>query len=280
MFCDEDPHTLSGFSPKRKESPYFLPMRFALLFLACTIGTRGAETVSIAAAANLVYVLDDLNAEFKRSASDIVITTATGASGSLVAQIRNGAPYDVFLSADLDFPLALVQAGQADAKSLVTFAVGRLVLWTARSDLELTELTAAVRNPTMRKLAIANPKTAPYGRAAQQTLEKLGLWSVAQPKLVLGENITQTAQFVETGNADAGFVAMSLVCSPRLRNHGRWLEIPAYLHAPLAHGAVLTSHGATNSAAGRYLAFLHSAAARKILERFGYSVPEIKPSGT
>jgi molybdate transport system substrate-binding protein len=275
------PHPAHNEDIARQQSPAFLelsrPMKSRFfLFLAIVLtacGARAAESISIAAAANLVYALDALNAEFRHAAPDVTVTVATGASGNLVAQIKNGAPYDVFLSADLDYPRALVKAGHADEKSLVTFATGRLVLWTMKPGLELPTVTGVVRNPAVQKLALANVETAPYGRAAKQALEKLGAWAEAQPKLVIGENITQTAQFVETGNADAGFVAMSLVLSPKLKDQGRWLEVEAGLYASLDHGAVLTTRGAANPAAARYLAFLGSPAARKILEDFGYHVP-------
>lgn len=240
--------------------------------------TENSATVSIAAASNLIYALDSLNAAFleienpkSKIENPTAITISTAASGTLVAQIKNGAPCDVFLSADLDYPQALMQSGHADAKSLTTFATGRLVLWTTRPDLALADIAATVRDPAVKKIAVANRDTAPYGRAALQALEHLGLSAVAQPKLVTGENITQTAQFVETGNADAGFVALSLVLSPRLRDRGRWLEVPADLHAPLAHGAVLTTRGAANPAARRYFEFLRSEPAKKILRASGYS---------
>ena len=235
--------------------------------------SRGEETLSIAAAANLVHALDALNAEFARAVPGVAVTTATGSSGSLVAQIKNGAPFDLFLSADLDYPRALITAGLADGKSLAVFATGRLVLWTMRPGLNLESITEVVRDPAVKKIAIANLDTAPYGRAARQALEKLGAWSDAQPKLVIGENISQTAQFVATGNADLGFVALSLVLAPNLTEKGRWLAVPAERYAPLAHGAVLTMRGAANPAALKYLAFLRSAAARKVLEGFGYGVP-------
>ena len=117
-------------------------------------------------------------------------------------------------------------------------------------------------------------ETAPYGRAAKEALVKLGVWTSVEPKVVTGENITQTAQFVETGNADAGFVAMSLVLSPKLKTKGVWIEVPSELYAPLDHGAVITKHGRDNAAAKRYLLFLHSAEAKEIFARFGYRVPE------
>ena len=254
-------------------------LKHALLFILALSGVRAAESVSVAAAANLVYALDALNAEFKKSAPDVAVTTATGASGGLVAQIKNGAPFDVFLSADLDYPRALVAANQADAKSLATFATGRLVLWSTRPGVEVKSVADTVRNPAVKKIAIANRDTAPYGRAAQQALEKLGVWTDAQPKLVVGENITQTAQFVETGNADIGFVALSLVLAPNLKERGRWLEVPAELYAPLDHGAVLTNRGAANPAARKYLEFLTSEAAKKILRAFGYGVPSGSAGG-
>jgi molybdenum ABC transporter molybdate-binding protein len=233
----------------------------------------GAEKVSIAAAANLTYVLEPLNAAFLQANPGTEVSVLTGASGNLVTQIENGSPNDVFLSADMDFPRRLVKAGAADGSTLVDFAVGRLALWTTRPGLALTSVAAAVHSPAVQKLAIANPATAPYGAAAMQALAKLGLQAEARPKVVTGENITQTAQFVETGNADAGFVALSLVLSPRLRERGRWIEVPPGLYAPLDQGAVLTKHGQDNAAARRYLAFLRSPAAGEILNRFGYRVP-------
>lgn len=251
-------------------------LALALLLAVPPAAVRAAEAVSVAAAANFVYALDALNAEFQQAAPAVKVTTATAASGSLVAQIRNGAPFDVFLSADLDYPRALIKAGQADASSLTIFATGRLVLWTTRPGLSPDNLAATVRNPAVKKLALANPATAPYGRAARQALEKLGLWVDLQPKLVFGESVSQTAQFVDTGNADAGFVALSLLFAPNLRDKGRWLAVPAALHEPLAHGAILTTRGATNPAARRYLNFLGSPAARTILARFGYDVPASK----
>jgi molybdate transport system substrate-binding protein len=249
--------------------------RLAMLFIACGGSARAAEKVSVAAAANLVYALEAITIEFRSAAPDVAVTMTTGASGSLFAQIKNGAPFDVFLSADIDYPRQIAAAGLGDPATLRTFATGRLVLWTTRASLVVSDIAAVLRNADVRKVAIAQPKTAPYGRAAQATLAQLGVWSEAQGKIVIGENISQTAQFVETGNADAGFVALSLVLSPQLRNTGRWLEVPPALYArvPLDHAALLTTRGAANPAARRFLDFLGSEAARKILRQFGYAVP-------
>ncbi|MBP6506003.1 MAG: molybdate ABC transporter substrate-binding protein [Opitutaceae bacterium] len=232
-----------------------------------------AATLSVAAAANLVYALDALHAAFKQLEPETTINVTLGASGSLVTQITHGAPFDVFLSADLYYPQALIKAGQADADSLTPFATGQLVLWTTKPGLELTALATAVRQPSVKKIAIANPATAPYGRAAQAALTQLGVWAEVQPRLVTGENISQTAQFVSSGNADLGFVALSLVLSPQLAEKGRWLAVPAGLHAPLTQGAVLTRRGAANPAARRYLEFLLSPTARGVFARFGYGPP-------
>lgn len=250
------------------------PLQALLVLLGGVFSTvSAAADLSVAAASNLVYALDELNAEFQRIAPDVTLSVSTGASGNLVAQIGNGAPFDVFLSADLDYPRALIKSGHAVPESLTTFAVGQLVLWTTRPDVEIATLAAAVRSPVVRSIAIAQTETAPYGRAARQALDKAGLWNEVRPKLVTGENITQTAQFVETGNADVGLVALSLVLSPRLKERGRWTGIPPDQYAPLDQGMVITRRGATNPAAERYRAYLRGPEARKILERFGYGVP-------
>jgi molybdate transport system substrate-binding protein len=254
------------------------PLILAVCALLCGGIVRAASShssLSVAAAANLAYVLEALNAEFKKTAPDVTLTTTTGASGSLFAQLKHGAPFDVFLSADTDYPRQVIAAKLGDAATLRTFATGRLAFWTMRSDLDLKDIAAAIRDARVKKIAIAQPKTAPYGRAAQAALEKLGAWGAAQRKLVVGESITQTAQFVETGNADAGFVALSLVSSPKLAHKGRWTEVPPELYSsvPLDHAVVLTTRGAKNPAAGRFLEFLASDAAKKILREHAYNVP-------
>ncbi len=231
------------------------------------------QAVSVAAAANLIYALEALDGRFTELHPRVAVTTSTGASGNLVAQIRNGAPYDVFLSADRDFAERLVRGGQAKAETLRVFGIGRLALWTTRPGLDLGAVDRAVLDPAVRRIALANPETAPYGLAARQALEKLGLWDTVQPRLVRGENVSQAAEFVETGNADAGFVALSLLMSPKLRDRGRWIEVPAGLYLPLSQVAVLTTRGAANPAARDYIGFLGSQDAGSILEAFGYRLP-------
>lgn len=255
-------------------------MRAPRLLGACFIlflGSRalaGAEgALSIAAASNLTFAIQALDAEFGKESPGVHVSASMGASGGIVAQIGNGAPYDVFLSADLEYPQALVKGGHALASSLTPFAVGRLVLWTVKPGIDVSDVAALVRNPAVHAIAIANPDSAPYGRAARQALVGLGIWSDARAKVVTAENISQAAQFVGTGNADAGFVALSAVVSPGLKGKGTWREVPASEYDPILQAAVITTHGSSNPEAARYLAFLRSDAAKAILRDFGYGIP-------
>ena len=223
-----------------------------------------------------MFCLEELNRQFTNSHPAVTLRTSTGSSGNFFAQIRNGAPFDLFLSADMSYPKELIKAGAAEQSSLFQYAVGRLALWTVNTNLALTNGLLALRDPTVKHIAIANPEHAPYGRAAREALRHAGLWDTLQPRLVLGENISQAAQFVQTGNADAGIVALSLVLSPRLTNVGRWVEVPPNTYPPLEQGAVLTRRGKDNSAASAYLKFLQSGQAREIFDRYGFRLPSGK----
>lgn len=253
-----------------------LPL-LATLLLAAPDAGRAAEParVSVAAASNLAYVIDALHAGFGRFAPEVKVMSALGPTGGLFAQISHGAPFDVFLSADVDTPRTLVARGGGDAASLRVFATGRLVVWTTRTDVDLTDLGAAALHARVARVALAQPATAPYGRAAQAALEHAGAWDKARAKLVFGDSLTQTVQFVETGAADLGLVALSAVKSPRLAGRGVWRELSPEEHTgvSLDHAVVLTTRGATNPAARRYLDFLASDAARKILLAAGYATP-------
>ncbi len=253
-----------------------MPLRYVLIFLLILCPWAPllrAEKLTVAAAANLTYVMDAINAAFKKAEPAGEVTTVIGSSGNLFAQIQNGAPIDVFLSADIDYPKKLVDAGNADASSLFTFVTGRLVLWTADCTMKLADLATALADPRVKHIAIANPATAPYGHAAKEALLNLDLWTANEGKLVIGESITQTAQFVETGNAEVGFVALSLMLFPKHKTKGCYCVVPRELYQPLDQGAVITRYGAANTAARRYLEFLKTRAARDIFERFGYGIP-------
>jgi len=248
-------------------------MKSLLLVLAIAIGfhrpLRAAEQLSIAAASDLMYCLDALHAAFSKQHPGIELKTSTGSSGNFFAQIQNGAPFDVFLSADMSYPEELIKAGLADEKSLTVYALGRIVVWTAGDKVDVTAGIQALNGATVTKVAIANPGHAPYGRAAKAALQHAKLWDHLEPKIVYGENIAQTAQFIETGNAEAGIVALALVRSPKLAKVGHWVEIPLENYPRLEQAAVVTKTGLSNPASALYLTFLRAPAAREIFDRFG-----------
>ncbi|MBV8659492.1 MAG: molybdate ABC transporter substrate-binding protein [Burkholderiales bacterium] len=246
-----------------------LPALLALLLIPVAL----AQELTIAAAADLSYCLDDLNATFKQSHPGIDIKVSTGSSGNFYAQIANGGPFDVFMSADMGYPQKLIDAGQADGKTLMRYAIGKLAIWTLDSKLDLSAGLTALRQPEVKRIAIASPEHAPYGRAAQQALEKAKLWDELQPRIVRGENISQTAQFVQTGNVDAGIVALSLLKAPKLQGVGHWVLVPLDAFPQMDQGAVVTQRGQANPLAAAYLAFLASPQARTIFNRYGFELP-------
>jgi molybdate transport system substrate-binding protein len=246
-----------------------------LLAMAAIGGqTAHARELSIAAASDLVFCLEELNKTFHQAHPEIVLKSITGASGNLYAQISNGAPFDVFLSADMRYPLELIKAGLASPESLTLYAIGHLVVWTASDAVDISSGIRSLAAPGIRTVAIANPEYAPYGRAAKAALVYFDVWDAVQEKLVFGENIAQASHFVETGNADAGIVALSIVLAPGLSAKGRWIEVPEYAYSPLEQGAVVTRNGASNPAAQVYIDFLRSAEARAIFDRFGFRLPQ------
>ena len=231
------------------------------------------NNIFIAAAADLVYCIDALNSAFEQTHPNTAVRVSTSSSGNLFAQIKNGAPFDLFLSADTAYPHELVKAGLAEESSLTTYAIGRLALWTTNEKLNVKERGLEILRDAqlVKKIAIANPDHAPYGRAAKAALEQAGLWNEIQDRIVLGENIAQTAQFVQTGNADVGIVSLSSLSSPSLRGVGDFFEIKT--DPPIEQSAVLTKRGSGNTAAKAYLEFLRSNQARDILKEHGFQIP-------
>jgi molybdate transport system substrate-binding protein len=250
---------------------------FALV-LSCLLSlpAQAAPQLLVAAASDLAYCTDELAAAFKAEAPEAELKFSTGSSGNFFAQIRNGAPFEVFLSADVGYPAQLAKLGAADGKTLTTYAVGQLALWTVDEQVDLSHGLAVLREPRTGRVAIANPATAPYGRAARALLERNGLWIAVQPKLVIGENIAQTAQFVQSGNAQLGIVSVSLLRSPRLAGVGRYMLLPDG-DGPIEQAAIVTAAGRNNPLAARFVRFLASPAAHAIFERHGFALPR-KPS--
>ena len=233
-----------------------------------------SQEVRIAAAADLKFAMDDLSEKFdKQTGTKIKVTY--GSSGNFYSQMQNGAPFDLFFSADIDYPRKLDAAGLAEPGTLFEYAVGRIVIWMpAASKIDLTKQGwNALLDPTVEKIAIANPEHAPYGRAAVAALQKAGIYDSAKAKLVFGENISQAAQFVQSGNAQAGIVALSLAVSPPMREGKRW-DIPADLHPPIEQGAILLKSAKNKQAAQLFLEFVKSAAGRATLAKYGFEFPE------
>lgn len=232
-----------------------------------------AQTLRVAAASDLQFVMQDLGDQFeKRSGTKLAISY--GSSGNFRAQIENGAPFDVFFSADAMYPQQLVASGAAEGKSFIVYAQGHLVLWApAGGELHLAARGFEVlKDGRVKKIAIANPAHAPYGRATVAALQKAGLYEKIQSKLVYGENISQTAQFVQSGSAQIGILALSLTYADSLKGGERW-EIPAEDYPPLQQAAVIVQASPNKAAAKQFLEFVKSEEGRKILTKFGLTPP-------
>jgi molybdate transport system substrate-binding protein len=251
-----------------------MAVRWLLAFIAALVFSAArADTVNIAVAANFAAPAKAL-AEVLHQTTGHTANLSFGATGAFTAQIENGAPFDVLMSADAQSPARLKAEGLTVLGSRQTYAIGRLALWSAQPGL-VDEQGKVLGSGRFDKLAIANPKLAPYGQAALQTLEKLGLTAQLKPKLVIGENIGQTYQFVASGNAPLGFVALSQVMKGGKPAAGGSLWVVSdTLHAPIVQDAVLLRHGVTNPAARAWLALLRSLAAQNLIRGYGYAVPD------
>src|SRR4051794_33726074 len=199
-----------------------------------------------------------------------------GASGALTQQIQNGAPFDLFFSADMDYPRQLISQGQADSAGLYEYSLGTLVLWVPASsslDVERKGLSVLL-DPSIKKIAIANPQHAPYGRAAVEALKHAGLYDRLADRFVLGENVSQAAQFAESGNAQAGFVALAHAASPTMRGKGKYWQVPAEYYPPLAQGVVVLAHSSHKKEAAEFLNYVNSNEAEEMLRKYGFTLPE------
>ena len=241
-----------------------------VLVFACQVAQAAPLTVAVAA--NVKYVFDELKTEFKKS-SGIDVNGVFASSGKITAQIKSGAPYDVFMSADMEFPQALYTEGLAVAAPKV-YARGVLVLWTLQP-LDLTQGLAVLTNPAVKKVAMANPKLAPYGEEAMRALMHFKLRSAVESKLIYGESISQVNQYIDTQAVEVGFTAKSVVLAPQMQGRGKWIEVPRESYQPIEQGIVLlkNSNGANALAAKQFMEFMASAQARKILQNFGYLLP-------
>ncbi len=250
----------------------------ALLGLAVAVPAGAGEAgqdLTVAAASDLNFAFKDIVAEFEKTTGRQV-RLSMGSSGHFFSQIQHGAPFDLYFSADIAYPRKLEEAGLAVPGSLYRYAVGRIVLWVPRSsplDLERSGL-GVLQDPSIKRIAIANPKHAPYGRAAVSAMRHYQVHDLVRDKLVLGENVSQAAQFVESGAADVGIIALSLALAPAMKEAGRYWEIPADAHPPLEQAGVVLTRSTNQEAAGSFLEFLKSEPGRGIMRRYGFALPD------
>ena len=246
----------------------------ALLF-ACLLLlslSAQAEKITVAAAADLKFAMDEIVTTFKKANAGDEIDVIYGSSGKFHTQIQQGAPYDLYFSADIGFPRELAKNGFA-ASEVKPYAFGRIVLWSASQD--ATQMTlASLTDPNITRIAIANPKHAPYGKRAEEALRASGMWDKVEPKLVYGENISHTAQFVQTKNAQVGIIALALAINPELASKGGYWLIPDNLHEPLEQGFIITKEGANNALAKRFADYMGGKPARAVMTKYGFVLPE------
>jgi len=244
--------------------------------LACALPAlllgQAPKQLTIAAASDLQTVLPEIVREFERTAPARV-SVSYGSSGNFFAQIQNGAPFDVFLSADVDYPRQLADAGLADRSTLQVYATGHLVVWARReSKIDLSRGLAVLTDARVRRVAIANPNYAPYGRAAVAALRDAGLYATTRLKLVMGESLAQAAQLVESGNADVGLLSRSLVLGPTLKAEGTYADVRTAYPA-IEQAGVVVKASREPALARAFIAFMRRDETGRQLERFGFALP-------
>ena len=256
-------------------------MRGLLIALTLLAGIGGpapgiaqAGEITIAAAADLNFVVKELVADFEKKTGNTV-KLSLGSSGNFFAQLSNGAPFDLFFSADIGYPKKLEEAGLAESGMLYRYAVGRIVVWVPKgSPIDVGALgMKALQHPSVKKIAIANPKHAPYGRAAVAAMEHFKVYEAVKGNLVLGENISQTAQFVQTGGADIGIIAFSLAVAPAVREAGLFWEVPPEAYPRLEQGAVIMRTAKNSKTARVFLDYVRGPEGRGIFARHGFLIP-------
>ena len=239
------------------------------------IPARGQE-IAVAAAADLKFAMTDVAGQYEKQTGNKVNVTY-GSSGNFFSQLQNGAPFDLFFSADIDYARKLDAAGLAEPGTLYLYAIGRIAIWTPPdSKMDVTALGwKALLDERVQKIAIANPEHAPYGRAAVAAMQKAGIYDQVKSKLVYGDNISQAAQFVQSGSAQAGIVALSLAISAGMKDGKRW-DIPEDLHPPIEQAAILMKNAKNKEAARAFLDFVKSDGARATLAKYGFTFPAKK----
>lgn len=247
-------------------------VRLLLVLLLAWAPLTQAEKITIAAAADLKFAMDELVVEFRQAHPTDKVEVIYGSSGKFHTQIQQGAPFDLYFSADIEFPRLLAKAGFA-ASEVIPHAFGRIVLWSTTQDASKMTL-ASLTDPAIKRIAIANPKHAPYGMRAVEALKQSGLWDKVESKLVYGDNIAHTAQFVQTGNAQVGIIALALALNPELAAKGDYWLIPEQLHTPLEQGFIITKRAEHNALAKQFADYMESKPAREVMTRYGFVLPD------
>jgi molybdate transport system substrate-binding protein len=231
------------------------------------------QTLTIAAASDLKFALDELLQGFRARHPGAEVQVTYGSSGNFLAQLANGAPFDVFLSADVAYPRKLAEQGLV-ADAVFLYAVGRIVVWVPKDSPLPVEQRGleALKDPAARRIAIANPQHAPYGRAAEAALKSQGVYDAVKDKLVLGENIAQTAQFVQSGAAEAGIIALALALAPAMKDQGRAWEVPLEAYPRMEQGGAILKHAKTPALAQAFRDYLLGPEGKALLERYGFSL--------
>jgi len=239
------------------------------------VSSRAPSALTIAAASDLRFALADIIRGYEANHSGVKVKATFGSSGNFYAQLSNGANFDVFLSADIAYPTKLAEAKIADEGSVFAYATGAIVVW-ARVDgpVDPSVLKAsALTDGRVRKIAIANPEHAPYGRAAVAAMRAMGVYDAAAARLVMGDGVSQAMQFVESGAADVGVVALALAVAPTLNGKGRYWEIPRENYPPITQGAAIMKAAKNPGGATDFCAYLKTPEARAVLERYGFATP-------
>lgn len=237
-------------------------------------GPAYAEKITVAAAADLKFAMDEILVGFKKSQPGSEVEVVYGSSGKFHTQIQQGAPYDLFFSADIAYPRELAKRNLA-ASDVMPYAVGRIVLWSNSMDVSKMSV-AHLNDPKIIRIAMANPRHAPYGKRAEEALKAAGVWNTVQGKLVFGENIAHSAQFVQTGNAQVGILALSLAVSPELARKGSYSLIPATMHQPLEQGFMITRPGGNKPLARKFADYMGTKQVRAIMSKYGFVLPDGK----
>lgn len=278
---------MQKFIAARTLSSAMIRLLFGLAVLASGCGqpasapvTNKAESpvvaISVAAAADLKFAFEEILAEFRKIQPDVRVEVTFGSSGNFFSQLSNKAPFDLFFSADIDYPRKLIEQGVADPATEFQYAIGHIGIWVRNdSPLDLNQSVVAVlSDPRNKKIAIANPRFAPYGRAAEAALKHLKIYDTLQDRLVLGDNISQTAQFIESGAADIGIIAASLANGSPLKDQGRFALFPQESHPPLRQGGLILSWAVNKQACQQLKAFVLSDVGQTILAKYGFDRPD------